>query len=167
MMKITLTLQPKAAKVQKPAKKPYDERTDLEKIRDNWKKISGLMNRKEWSSAIVRAATATEIAANVVVREELQKGYGLPAELVDHFLKWANGIQGKFDKLILPSTKGKGHSTKLKKLKTRVEEINRERNSVVHSGAFKSESDARKVVDEAKSVIVDLVGLYDESFQLS
>jgi hypothetical protein len=45
-------------------KKPYSERTDLEKIKSQWKKTTGFLERGEWSSAIVRAATAAEIAAN-------------------------------------------------------------------------------------------------------
>jgi hypothetical protein len=45
-------------------KTPYDDRDDLEKLRSQWKKIDGILERrKEWSAAIVRAATAAEIAA--------------------------------------------------------------------------------------------------------
>lgn len=150
----------------KKTKKPYNELTDLEKIQKNWNKIRGLMSRREWSSAIVRAATATEIAANLVVREELVDGRQLPAELVDHFLRWANGVQGKFDKLILPLTKGSSSHAILKKLKARVEDINLERNSVVHSGAFKSLSQAQKVIAESKEIINELVGLYYDGFEL-
>ena len=91
--------------MKKKKRKPYSERTDLEKITSNWKKISGLIGREEWSSAIVRAATAAEIATNLVVREELEVKRGLETDFVDHLLEWANGIQGKYQKLILPVTK--------------------------------------------------------------
>src|SRR3989338_5409824 len=93
----------------KKKSKPYKERSDIERIRSNWKKTIGLLKRKEWSSAVVRAATATEIAANLVVREEFIRRRGLNSDLVDHFLMWANGIQGKFDKLLLPVTRGQEH----------------------------------------------------------
>ena len=53
--------------IMKKEKKPYSERTDLEKIESNWTKTRGLLKREEWSLAIVRAATAVEIAANLVV----------------------------------------------------------------------------------------------------
>jgi hypothetical protein len=51
--------------------KKYEDRTDIEKIQSNWKKLSGLYSRREWSGSVVRAATAAEIASNLVVREEL------------------------------------------------------------------------------------------------
>ena len=75
------------------------------------------MDREVWSSAVVGAATATEIAANLVVREELIESRKLEEEFVDHLLKWANGLQGKFDKLILPITKGESYHGDFKKLK--------------------------------------------------
>jgi len=124
------------------------------------------MQREEWSSAIVRAATATEIAANLVIREELLEGRRLPLALGDHLLRWANGIQGKFDKLILPVTKGGPAHAELKKLKARVEDINLERNSVVHSGVFKTKTQAKKVISESRAIIKELVDLYYDGFDL-
>ena len=41
-------------------RKPYNERSDIETLKDNWNKIRGLLEGKEWSSAIVRVATATD-----------------------------------------------------------------------------------------------------------
>lgn len=147
-------------------KKPYDERTDIEKIQSNWKKIHGLLDREEWSSAIVRAATATEIAANLVVRQEFIGFRGLDSTLVDHFLRWANGIQGKFDKLILPSIKGKTYEKDFKALKKRVEDINKERNAIVHSGKFHNKSGAKKIVAEAREAIVGMLAPYGDEFEL-
>jgi len=43
----------------KPKRTPFSERPDIEKIQSNWTKFAGLLNREEWSGAIVRAATAT------------------------------------------------------------------------------------------------------------
>jgi hypothetical protein len=54
-------------------RKPYADRTDVERLQSTWRKLSGLMNRKEWSSAVTRAATAAEIAANIAIRHELQE----------------------------------------------------------------------------------------------
>ena len=150
----------------KKKKKPYDERSDVEKIESNWKKICGLLEREEWSSAIVRAATATEIAANLVVREEFIEIRELDAHLVDHFLRWANGIQGKFDKLIVPAIKGKDHERAFKALKKRVGDINSERNAVVHSGKFANEKNAKKIVAEAKEIITSMLEPYNVNFEL-
>ncbi len=151
----------------KKIRKPYVERTDIEKIYSNWNKISGLLDREEWSSAIVRAATATEIAANLVVREEFIDARKLNPELVDHFLKWANGLQGKFDKLIIPALRGKDHEQSFRGLKRRVEDINLKRNSIVHSGSFSNRTEANRVVREAKAIIVELLDPYYENFELT
>lgn len=147
-------------------KKPYDERSDIEKIHSNWNKIRGLMDREEWSGAIVRAATATEIAANLVVREEFIETRGLEAGLVDHFLRWANGIQGKFDKLILPAVSGAKHEGELKALKKKVEDINTKRNLIVHSGKFSNRKEALAVVKEARAIICAMVDIYYDGFKL-
>lgn len=45
-------------------KKPYWERTDLEKVQTQWNKLQGLHLRDESSATIIRAATAAELAAN-------------------------------------------------------------------------------------------------------
>ena len=71
----------------KRSKIHYSERSDIEKIQSNWKKIRGLVNREEWSSAVVRASTETEIAANFVVRKELVESRKLEEAFVDHLLK--------------------------------------------------------------------------------
>jgi hypothetical protein len=147
-------------------KKPYSERHDIDKIKSNWKKIRGMYNRKEWSGLIVRAATAVEITANLVVREELIDERKLDPEFVDSLLLWANGLQGKFTKLILPVTKKAEYHQKLKKLNTRVTKINKERNSVAHSGQFKKKTTAERIIREAREVILAMVDIYYEDFEL-
>lgn len=146
----------------KASRLPYGERSDHQKIKANWNKVRGLLKRKEWSAAIVRAATAAEIAANLVIRDELIAKRQLDAALVDHFLKWANGIQGKFDKLIIPLVKGREHSKAFGQLAKRVQDINQKRNAVVHTGSFGSEKDARAVTMEAYVVIQELIRPYGD-----
>lgn len=63
--------------------KPYKERTDLEKIASQWNKLSGFHSRQEWSAAVVRAATAAEIAANYAIRKEFAKRTDFKDEFVD------------------------------------------------------------------------------------
>ncbi len=150
----------------KTKEKSYSELSDLEKIQSNWKKIGGLFDRDEWSSAIVRAATASEIAANLAIRDELQVKNKLKSEFVDSLLLWANGIQGKFDRLLLPATKGLKHNEKFREVKKKVAEINKQRNSITHSGQFKKRSTANKVILDAKEVIEVLVGEYQPGFRL-
>ncbi len=156
----------KKTKKRKSKHKPYSQRSDIEKIESNWRKIKGFMERKEWSSAIVRAATATEIAANLVIREELIHARKLDQKFVESLMRWANGIQGKFDKLIVPITEGKKYNIKFKKLKTRIEDINRQRNSIVHSGNFKNKKTAKVVIKEAEAIIKTFVRVYHKNFYL-
>src|SRR5436305_9301680 len=82
--------------------KPYNERTDLEKLQSQWTKLSGLHLRDEPSSAIVRCATAAEIAANYAIRTEWAKQTQFDAVIVDQFLRWANGLSLKISRLFVP-----------------------------------------------------------------
>ena len=152
----------------KRIKTSYTERTDIAKIESNWTKLCGLLDREEWSSAILRAATASEIAVNLAIREELQVKRKLASDFVDSLLMWANGIQGKFDHLLLPVTKDRTdvHKKFQKKVYPMVKKINTERNSVAHSGQFKKRSTAKKVALNAKEVIEMVVGEYHEGFRL-
>lgn len=79
--------------------KPYAERTDLEKMQSQWNKLSGLHSREEWSAAVMRAATAAEIAANFAVRREFASRSKFEPEFVNKILKMANGLGGKVDRL--------------------------------------------------------------------
>ena len=150
----------------KKQKKPYSERNDLEKIKSNWNKTRGLYNRKEWSGAIVRAATAVEIAANLVVREELEVKLNLDKQFVDSLLKWSNGIKGKFEHLILPLLKSSENFHIFNESYSNIKEINDKRNSIVHSGQFNRKSTAKKIINLSKKVIESLVQQYTSDFEL-
>jgi hypothetical protein len=58
----------------------FEQRNDQEKIQSQWNKLIGLHSREEWSAAIVRAATAAEIAANFAVRQEFKSRSKLKCE---------------------------------------------------------------------------------------
>ncbi len=141
-------------------KNQYSSRSDLDKIKSNWKKTKGLFNRKEWSGAIMRAATAAEIATNLAIREELQIIRKLEPDFIDNLLLWANGIQGKFVRLLLPITKGTNKNRKFDKILKKVIEISKERNSIAHSGQFKNKKTANRIITESRDVINTLVGEY-------
>ena len=84
------------------ARKPYEKRSDLEKLHSQWHKLSGLHTREEWSAAIVRAATAAEIATNFAIRAEFGARSKFDPKFVDSLLRWANGLAGKLDRLLVP-----------------------------------------------------------------
>jgi hypothetical protein len=147
-------------------KKDYSERTELEKIKTNWNKVKGLYEREEWSTAILRASTAVELSANFVIRKELEEKQNIDEDFVSHLLLWANGIRGKFDKLLIPIFKNSDFKKELKKLNKKVQDINKERNTIAHSGQFKKKPTAQKIVKESKLVIETLIREYEQDFEL-
>jgi hypothetical protein len=147
-------------------RKPYEERNDRERIESQWRKLSGLLAREEWSAAVVRVATAAEISANLVIRKEFSTRSQFDAAFVDGLLKWSNGLSGKFDHLLLPLFVGRQEHTSLRKLKGVAEKINRLRNDVVHSGIFCNDKEAQESVTQAKNLVETLLRLYEPEFTL-
>jgi hypothetical protein len=148
-------------------RKPYAERDDLEKIQSQWTKLTGLHTREEWSAAIVRAATAAEIAANIAVRKEFAARSQFSESFINSQLKWANGLAGKLDRLLLPMEENPTRRKVLKQLKSTGDRLNALRNGIVHQGEFANPEDAVAFIAEAKAFIEELVKPYVPGFQLS
>jgi hypothetical protein len=140
---------------------PYAQRTELEKIQSQWKKATGLHSRNESSAAIVRAATAAELAANLAIRKEFQSKSKLSAAFIDGLLIWANGIAGKIDRLLIPLTKGEKQHKIITKLKDVSARINKKRNSVAHQGEFCNPKESEAVIKDAKQFIETLLKIYE------
>lgn len=136
----------------KKVKLPYSKRTDFEKIKSNWRKSQGLFEREEWSHAIVRSTTAVELAANLLIRTNFMK-FNLDKHLVDDLLKISNGLQGKWQKLLIPLYKGKKEQAELKKMLKHISSLWDNRNTIVHGGEFRSKGTAKKRIAEAKEAI--------------
>src|SRR6266705_49121 len=147
-------------------RKPYAQRTDLEKISSQWTKLSGLHSREEWSAAVVRAATAAELAANLAIRREFALRSEFDEDLVNHFLKWANGLEGKLDKLLLPMLKGRDMHAAVKKLRKLADTINEKRNGIAHRGEFCEEKEATELIEMSREFVLVLVGHYEQNFAL-
>ncbi len=148
------------------AKKSYSERTDAEKIRSNWNKTIGLFEGGEYSVSIIRAATTVELATNLVIRAELVRKRKLPSDFVDHLMVWANGLIGKLNKIIFPILKGIPRHKTFKKLEKEIQQVNTERNGVVHRGEFKTREIARATIEPAHRVILGLVRPYEKKFKI-
>jgi hypothetical protein len=147
-------------------KKSYWERTDLEKVQSQWHKLTGLHTREEWSAAIVRAATAAELAANFAIRKEFVSRSKFDTKFVDTLLQWANGLAGKTDHLLLPLTVGRKERKTIEKLKAISGQINGKRNSIVHRGEFCNEGEAKAAIQQARIFIETLVQMYQPTFKL-
>jgi hypothetical protein len=145
---------------------PYQDRTDLEKIQSQWHKLTGLHGREEWSAAIVRAATAAELAANFAIRKEFHSQSQFDATFINHMLRWANGLGGKTDHLLIPLSVGKKQHKAITKLKTISGQINKKRNSIVHQGEFCNEGEAKTGIEQARTYIETLVQIYERGFKL-
>ena len=138
------------------SKIPYDERSDDEKLESNWKKAKAQFDRKDWSASVLRAATTVEISANIYIRSFLIDGYDLPSTFVDALLLSANGIDGKFRRLVKPAAEVDGTWKEISKIQKKIEGINKQRNSVAHAGKFKNRPDAKAVFQNALEVISTL-----------
>lgn len=145
-------------------RKPYNNRSDLEKIQSQWVKLTGLHDRTDWSAAVVRAATASEIAVNYAIRREFAARSKLAAPFVDSLLKWANGLTGKLDKLLLPLLRGDKNLKTIKGLCKIARDINEKRNDIVHRGEFCSEEQATKIINECRTFVVGIINIYEKEF---
>jgi len=148
------------------SKKSYEKRSDVEKIQSQWHKLTGLHSREEWSAAVVRAATAAEIAANFAVREEFKARSKFDGDFVNSLLRWANGLDGKVNRLLLPLTDGKKEHTILSGVKRHAEQINRKRNAVAHQGEFCNVGESQEAIESARKFIETVVRIYKPGFTL-
>jgi hypothetical protein len=147
-------------------KTPYWDRSELDRIQTQWHKLTGLHSREEWSAAIVRAATTAELAANFAIRAEFSARSQFGAEFVNSLLRWANGLAGKTDRLLIPLTAGQEKGEAVKTLKPMSETINAKRNSIAHQGEFCNAAEAKAIIEQTKTYVETLVQLYEPEFVL-
>lgn len=150
----------------KPRRKPYNERTDQEKIRSQWTKLSGLHDRTDWSAAVVRAATATEIAANFAIRREYAARGENDASLIDEKLRRANGLKGKIERVLLPLLKGDPKHGIVRGLHKQTTNINDKRNGIVHRGEFCNEVEATTLIEDCRTFVHGILRIYEPGFTL-
>lgn len=155
-----------AKKKPKIRKLPYNARSDAEKIRSQWRKLSGLHKRSEPSAAVVRAATAVELSVNLAIRAEFAAKSRLESTTVDAMMMNANGLWGKMAGLLLPLLIGRPNEEAVKKLCNASKKINLDRNGIVHSGKFSTRSDALKAIERCRKFSNSLVQLYEPDFIL-
>ena len=106
--------------------------------------------------AVIRAVTCAEIAANIVIRAELIQKHKLEPDFVDSLLLWANGLSGKFSRIILPFVKGTSQHAKFKKHDNAIKKLNKYRNEVVHGGRFASMKHAKDLIRATHGICVGL-----------
>jgi hypothetical protein len=114
----------------------------------------------------VRAATAADIAAKFAVREEFKSRSKLKGEFLNSLLRWANGLDGKINRLLLPLSEGSKRHKVFTGLKKDAEEINRKRNAIAHQGEFCNVGESQEVVEKARRFIETVVRIYEPGFKL-
>lgn len=147
-------------------KTPYWDRSELERIQTQWHKLTGLHSREEWSAAIVRAATAAELAANFAIRAEFAARSQFNTDFVNSMLLWANGLAGKIDRLLIPLTADLEKTDPVRGLKQLAETINAKRNSIAHRGEFCNPAEATAIIEQTRTFVQTLVRLYEPEFAL-
>ena len=147
-------------------RKPYVERSDLEKIQSQWVKLTGLHDRTDYSAAVIRAASATELAVNYALRKEFSARSQLDGKFVDGLLIWANGLKGKVERLLLPILDGDPKHATVRQLWSLAKRINKKRNEIAHSGHFCSKKEAAALILDCQTVVHGIVHLYEPTFLL-
>jgi hypothetical protein len=139
------------------SKKAYKGRSDSGKVQSQWHKGTGLHGRDEPSAAVVRAATAAELAANFAVRREFKSRSSFDKDVVNKFLKSANGLNGKIERLLIPLTAGEDRLDTIKKLRSLSRPISEMRNRIVHEGEFCSKKEAKEIIEKAREFVETLM----------
>jgi hypothetical protein len=145
--------------------KEYEDRTDAEKTHSQWHKLTGLHGREEWSAAVVRAATSAEIAANLAIRAEFKNKSRFSKKYIDSLLRFANGLDNKMRRLLLPAITGL-RTAQFSGLQKLAEDISGARNRIVHQGEFMDDDDSQIVIEKARVFIQQLVSIYEDDFVL-
>ena len=143
---------------------PYSKASDDEKIRRNWNKVKGLYNRGEYSVAVLRCGTCLELTVNFAIRQELVVERDLPLPFVNKLLKSTNGLRNKYHNIYLPIMAEYQEHDNLKTLwRNKINKINQERNSVAHSGEFRSKSVAKEVIEFTYKALQQIINLYEHT----
>lgn len=143
----------------------YNDRDDLTKIRNQWTKLSGLHDRTDWSAAVVRAATATEITANYAIRQERAALGDFDEDAVNKELMRANGLKNKMT-ILIKLVKNTPKYEPVKGWQPLANEINEKRNGIVHRGEFCTERQSDTLIQHCETFVHGIVQLYQDDFKL-
>ena len=161
MAKIKLKEKPKSKRT------PYSKASDDEKVRRNWNKAIGLYSRGEWSVSILRCGTCLELVTNFAIRQELVEERELPLPFINKLLLKANGLSNKYQNIYLPIMEEREEHEALKKLwRDHIAKVNKERNSVAHSGEFKRKATAETAMNHTYKGLREIMDLYNVSNKL-
>jgi len=146
---------------------PYSKAPDDEKVRRNWNKANGLYKRGEYSVAVLRCGICIELAVNFAIRQELVIEHNLPLSFVDKLLKSANGLRNKYYNIYLPIMIEWQEYNELKDLwNNHIDKINKERNTIAHSGEFRSRTLAIRVMEHTYEALQSIMDLYEHNAKI-
>jgi hypothetical protein len=142
--------------------RPYVDRTDEEKLQTQWIKANGLLQRRDWSAATVRIATAMEMSANITLSEVFVRA-GRSRRNLKEALKWS--LNGKLSEI--EHHVGEHHRSRIQAVTPRVLATYRKRNRIVHQGEFCDPQETAEHTSTAMSLIQILMPIYRPTFTLS
>jgi hypothetical protein len=82
-------------------------------------------------------------------------------------LRWANGLPGKLDRLLLPLLKGQKKLSKVTALRPLAQRIHDQRTDIVHRGEFCSEAVSTALIDDCQKFVHGIVRMYEPKFRLA
>jgi len=102
----------------------------------------------------------------LAIRQEFAARSKFDAAFVDKLLRWANGLTGKLDKLLLPMLDGQAKHGGIEKFCKLARKVNDKRNDIAHRGVFCSKKEATALIADSKKFVVGVVGHYVADFDL-
>ena len=108
---------------------------------------------------------ACKVISDRQIHAEFKRKTDFIDESVNNLLKFANGLDNKMRRLLLPAIVGM-RIAKFTGLQKLAEDISSVRSRIVHQGEFLDEEASVIVIEKARMFIQQLVTIYDQNFQL-
>lgn len=136
--------------IKKSNKKPYTERTLTEQMETNLRKTKKLLDKKEYSTAIVRSITTLDLYVTGLIKKSLQEK--LSEKMTKSVLAKYRNLPDKL-KLLMEECYG---FSAAKEFPNEYNQLNKDiqiRNQIVHDGRFSKKSTAGKAVKNVENLI--------------
>ena len=106
---------------------------------------------------------ACKVISDRQIHAEFKRKTDFIDESVNNLLKFANGLDNKMRRLLLPAIVGM-RIAKFTGLQKLAEDISSVRSRIVHQGEFLDEEASVIVIEKARMFIQQLVTIYDQNF---
>ena len=136
--------------IKKSNKKPYTERTLTEQMETNLRKTKKLLDRKEYSTAIVRSITTLDLYVTGLIKKSLQEK--LSEKMTKSVLAKYRNLPDKL-KLLMEECYGFSAAKEFPNQYNQLLKDIETRTKIVHKGRFSNKSTADKAVKNVEKLI--------------